>query len=95
MRLVKKLPLIVALCLAAGSLSAAKKPNIVFIMADDLGWSELGCYGQKKIRTPYIDSLAKQGLRRVVEVGGLYDRGLRQVGVGQHRLHRQSDEAGI
>lgn len=63
MRLMKKLRLIVTLCLAAGAVSAARKPNIVFIMADDLGWSELGCYGQKKIRTPHIDSLAKQGLR--------------------------------
>jgi len=40
-----------------------KRPNIVFILADDLGYAELGCYGQKKIRTPNIDSLAKQGMR--------------------------------
>lgn len=37
------------------------KPNIIFIMADDLGWKELGCYGQEKIKTPNIDKLAKQG----------------------------------
>jgi len=41
----------------------SKKPNIVFIMADDLGWKELGCYGQKKIRTPYIDRMAAEGMR--------------------------------
>lgn len=41
----------------------AKKPNIVFIMADDLGYGHLGCYGQEKIRTPNIDRLAKEGLR--------------------------------
>ncbi len=36
-------------------LSAAERPpNIVFIMADDLGWNELGCYGQTKIKTPRI-----------------------------------------
>jgi arylsulfatase A-like enzyme len=38
-------------------------PNIVFIMADDLGYGDLGCYGQKEIQTPNIDSLAEQGLR--------------------------------
>lgn len=40
-----------------------KKPNIVFILADDLGYAELGCYGQKKIKTPNIDRLAAQGMR--------------------------------
>ncbi|MFC2161315.1 arylsulfatase [Acidobacteriota bacterium] len=38
-------------------------PNIVFIMADDLGYSELGCFGQKKIRTPNVDRLAAEGMR--------------------------------
>ena len=39
------------------------RPNIVFIMADDLGWGEVGCYGQQKIRTPHIDRLAAEGTR--------------------------------
>ena len=39
-----------------------KRPNLVFIMADDLGYGELGCYGQKLIRTPAVDELAKNGL---------------------------------
>ncbi len=39
------------------------RPNVVFILADDLGWGELGCYGQKKIPTPNIDRLAEQGMR--------------------------------
>ncbi len=47
--------------LARGAENA--KPNIVFIMADDLGWKELGCYGQEKIRTPNVDRLAAQGMR--------------------------------
>jgi arylsulfatase A len=38
-------------------------PNIVFILADDLGYGDLGCYGQTKIRTPHLDQLAKEGLR--------------------------------
>lgn len=41
----------------------AERPNIVFILADDLGYGELGCYGQEKIRTPNIDRLAAEGIR--------------------------------
>jgi len=41
----------------------AAKPNIVFILADDLGYNELGCYGQTKIRTPNLDRLAASGVR--------------------------------
>jgi len=40
-----------------------EKPNIVFIIADDLGYSDLGCYGQKIIETPNIDALASNGIR--------------------------------
>ena len=40
-----------------------KKPNIVFILADDLGWAELGCYGNTFNETPNLDKLAKQGMR--------------------------------
>ncbi len=39
------------------------KPNIVPILADDLGYGELGCYGQKKIKTPHIDRMAAEGMR--------------------------------
>jgi arylsulfatase A-like enzyme len=42
---------------------AASKPNIIYILADDLGYGELGCYGQKKIETPNIDRLAANGIR--------------------------------
>lgn len=44
-------------------LTRADQPNIVLILADDLGYGELGCYGQTKIRTPHLDQLATQGLR--------------------------------
>lgn len=43
--------------------AAKQAPNIVFIIADDLGYQELGCYGQKWIRTPNIDKIAKEGIR--------------------------------
>jgi len=39
-----------------------ERPNIIFIMADDLGYGDLGCYGQKKILTPNIDKLAFEGM---------------------------------
>lgn len=42
---------------------SGSRPNIIFIMADDLGYGDLGCYGQTKIRTPNIDRLAQQGMR--------------------------------
>jgi arylsulfatase A len=40
-----------------------QKTNIIYIMADDLGYGELGCYGQEKIKTPNIDKLASEGMR--------------------------------
>lgn len=43
--------------------SPQKQPNILLLLADDLGYGELGCYGQKVIQTPALDSLAKNGLR--------------------------------
>jgi len=49
---------------AAGAIAApADRPNILLIVADDLGWGELGCQGNPQIPTPHIDSLAKNGVR--------------------------------
>jgi arylsulfatase A-like enzyme len=42
---------------------AAKQPNIILIMADDLGYGDVGCYGNQSIRTPNIDALAKGGMK--------------------------------
>jgi arylsulfatase A len=56
---------LLAILLSSSLASAIEKrqPNIVFILADDLGYGELGCYGQEKIRTPNLDRLASEGLR--------------------------------
>ena len=51
------------LVLFAGSAIASEKPNIIVIMADDLGYGDVSCYGAKQIQTPSIDRLASEGLR--------------------------------
>jgi arylsulfatase A len=59
--------LVIVFCFATTAVLAQKKnaakPNIIFILADDLGYGDLGCYGQQKIRTPNIDALAKSGIQ--------------------------------
>jgi hypothetical protein len=46
-----------------GAAGPARPPNIVFVLADDLGYGDLGCYGQRKVRTPHLDALAAEGMR--------------------------------
>ncbi len=48
---------------ASGGPAEAVRPNIVFLLADDLGWADLGCYGAADIRTPRLDALARDGVR--------------------------------
>ena len=46
-----------------GFANPGSRPNIIIILADDLGYGDLGCYGQEKIQTPHIDRLAREGMR--------------------------------
>jgi len=48
---------------ADGESAEPVRPNVVFVLADDLGWGELGSYGQARIRTPALDRMAREGLR--------------------------------
>ena len=58
----KYIPCLFLSLLVFASASFARKPNVILIMADDLGYAELGSYGQKKIKTPRLDELAKEGM---------------------------------
>ena len=52
------------LCLVApGRAAAPSKPNIIFILADDIGYGDFGCYGAKQVRTPNVDRIAREGIR--------------------------------
>ncbi|HJQ78447.1 MAG TPA: sulfatase-like hydrolase/transferase, partial [Lacipirellulaceae bacterium] len=54
----------VAILRGAGTVTAdSKPPNVVLIVADDLGWTDLGCYGSDFYESPHIDSLARDGMR--------------------------------
>src|SRR5688572_13226770 len=48
---------------ASAASSPTNKPNVIFILADDLGYGDLGCFGQTKIKTPNLDRLATEGMR--------------------------------
>ena len=52
-----------SLLVGAASAATAAKPNIVFILADDLGYGDLSCFGQQKFKTPNIDRIAAEGMK--------------------------------
>lgn len=54
---------VLAVSALAQASQPAPRPNIIWIMADDLGYGDLGCYGQQRIKTPHIDRLAAEGMR--------------------------------
>jgi hypothetical protein len=80
-----------ALALAPSFLRAAPSPNIVFILADDLGWNGIGPYGNKDVSTPHLDRLAREAPRRAEEyVPHIVRRGETLTGLA--RRYRTSPE---
>ncbi len=63
MKIVISLLLLTALCSTVTLAQAARKPNIIFILSDDMGYADIGSYGAKDIRTPHLDRLAREGVR--------------------------------
>jgi len=93
---------LLAFTLATFIVSAATKPNFIIIFADDLGYNDLGCFGSKKIKTPNLDRLAKEGRKftnfmvaspvcspsRTALLTGCYPK---RVGLHKHVLFPTSD----
>jgi arylsulfatase A-like enzyme len=65
-----RLALMMLMVLLPTSALAAERPNVVYIIADDLGYGDLGCYGQKLIQTPRLDRMANEGLRLTQHYAG-------------------------
>ena len=58
-----KFLLVCALMILSAGAAAADRPNLIFILCDDLAQGDLGCYGQKLIQTPHLDRMAAEGTR--------------------------------
>ena len=54
---------LLALFACAALHAADQKPNVILMLIDDMGWTDLGCYGSQYYKTPNIDKLAKDGMR--------------------------------
>src|SRR5262245_20922165 len=61
-QILSHVPMVTSLSLAPGA-PAGSRPNIVFIMADDLGYADLSCYGRRDFTTPNLDRMATEGLK--------------------------------
>ena len=87
----QKTLLLGSLLLCGTSLAAQKqeRPNILFILCDDMGYGDLACYGQPYIRTPHIDQLAAEGMRFTQAYAGspVSAPSLASLMTGQHTGH--------
>ncbi len=63
MKAITLLQVLASLLVAPVGAAAEAKPNIIFILADDIGYGDFGCYGATKVKTPNVDKLASEGLR--------------------------------
>jgi arylsulfatase A-like enzyme len=63
MKLLPFLLVLISLFPAPIRAGTADRPNLIWVMADDLGYGDLGCYGQKVIQTPHLDRMAREGMR--------------------------------
>jgi arylsulfatase A len=52
-----------ALLVSPGDATARERPNVLVVLADDLGYGDLGCYGEPNVQTPHLDQFAQEGLR--------------------------------
>ena len=62
--------LVLLFCSIASISVAAQPPNIVFVLADDLGYGDLSCFGQQRFTTPRLDELAARGMRMTQHYAG-------------------------
>jgi arylsulfatase A-like enzyme len=60
---IKYIPLLGMIASCSNPTEAEQSPNIIFILCDDLGYGDLGCYAQKYIHTPRLDTMAARGIR--------------------------------
>ncbi|MED5555601.1 MAG: sulfatase-like hydrolase/transferase, partial [Pseudomonadota bacterium] len=59
----KKFPILVPVLLAMVTNAQIDRPNVVLVMADDMGWAQTGYYGYPLMKTPNLDDMARNGLR--------------------------------
>src|SRR5579883_840701 len=59
----KSLSALLAFCLLQFSAFAAPRPNVIFVLIDDMGYADMSCYGEKRIETVNLDQIAREGIR--------------------------------
>lgn len=62
MNIIMRILAVSSVLFAAGLLNGAERPNIVYVLADDLGFGDLGCFGQATLKTPALDAMAREGM---------------------------------